>query len=61
MSTSVQQNVCNGVFYFLKVKQLFEQNQFYTTENSVGIMDGVDEGLFSWFTVNFLLGKIVYV
>jgi len=20
-------------------------------------MDGIDEGLFSWFTVNFLLGK----
>lgn len=22
-------------------------------------MDGIDEGLFSWFTVNFLLGNVL--
>jgi hypothetical protein len=24
-------------------------------------MDGIDEGLFSWFTVNFLLGKNIHL
>ncbi|XP_018901655.1 ectonucleoside triphosphate diphosphohydrolase 5 isoform X2 [Bemisia tabaci] len=31
---------------------------FLSTSNSVAIMDGRDEGLFSWFTVNFLMGKL---
>ncbi|XP_025410531.1 ectonucleoside triphosphate diphosphohydrolase 5 [Sipha flava] len=41
-----------------EVRLLFEHNPFYTNENSVAIMDGIDEGLFSWFTVNFLLDRL---
>ncbi|XP_060850177.1 ectonucleoside triphosphate diphosphohydrolase 5-like [Rhopalosiphum padi] len=41
-----------------EVIQLFKHNPFYTNENSVAIMDGIDEGLFSWFTVNFLLDRL---
>lgn len=39
------------------VKALFKRMPFLTNENSVEIMDGTDEGIMSWFTVNFLSGK----
>lgn len=35
-------------------RDLFSEIPFITNENSIGIMDGTDEGIFSWFTVNFL-------
>lgn len=38
-----------------EVRKLFKASPFLTNDNSVSIMDGSDEGLFSWFTVNFLL------
>lgn len=38
------------------VRELFKSTPFLTNDHSVSIMDGVDEGIFSWFTVNFLLG-----
>ncbi|KAF2365888.1 Nucleoside phosphatase GDA1/CD39 [Trinorchestia longiramus] len=41
-----------------EVNQLLQASEFYTTENSVGIMDGKDEGIFSWFTVNYLLDRV---
>lgn len=31
------------------------------TPRSVSIMDGIDEGLFSWFTINFLLGNLYHI
>lgn len=37
------------------LKELFKKTPFLTDENSIEIMDGTDEGIFSWFTVNFLL------
>lgn len=40
-----------------ETRKLFANSGFHVTEKSVSIMDGVDEGVFSWFTVNFLLGK----
>lgn len=40
------------------VRALFEKSLFHTTPDSVAIMDGVDEGIFSWFTVNFLLDRL---
>lgn len=40
------------------VRQMFEESPFRTNANSVAIMDGTDEGLFSWFNVNFLLDKL---
>lgn len=36
---------------------MIQESGFHAVDNAVGIMDGVDEGIFSWFTVNFLLGK----
>nr|CAD7424223.1 unnamed protein product [Timema monikensis] len=41
-----------------EVKKSFALSPFLTNDNSVTIMDGVDEGLFSWFTVNFLLDRL---
>ncbi|KAK7863329.1 hypothetical protein R5R35_009685 [Gryllus longicercus] len=41
-----------------EVSKLFANSPFHTTASSVGIMDGVDEGLFSWFTVNFLQDRL---
>ncbi|EEB20160.1 Ectonucleoside triphosphate diphosphohydrolase 5 precursor, putative [Pediculus humanus corporis] len=40
-----------------EAKNYIEKQEFKIREDSVGIMDGTDEGLLSWFTVNFLLGK----
>lgn len=39
------------------INDFIKKTPFLTGENSVEIMDGTDEGIFSWFTVNFLLGK----
>lgn len=40
---------------------MFEESGFMVTPRSVSIMDGIDEGLFSWFTINFLLGKSNFI
>lgn len=29
-----------------------------SNSNAVGIMDGKDEALYAWMTVNFLMGKL---
>lgn len=42
------------------MSDVIHSSGFLTNLDSVGIMDGVDEGIFSWFTVNFLLGKNTY-
>lgn len=42
------------------VKELFKRTPFLTGDESVAIMDGTDEGIFSWFTVNFLLELFNY-
>ncbi|CAG9854169.1 unnamed protein product [Phyllotreta striolata] len=39
------------------VKGVFKKSPFLTNDNAVEIMDGTDEGIFSWFTVNFLLER----
>lgn len=38
------------------VRDVFLVSGFAVKDDAVEIMDGVDEGIFSWFTVNFLLG-----
>lgn len=38
------------------IRDVFASSGFLTNENSVEIMDGTDEGIFSWITVNFLSG-----
>lgn len=42
------------------LKELFIKTPFLTDENSIEIMDGTDEGIFSWFTVNFLLSGYLW-
>lgn len=39
-------------------KVLAESGFRVPDENAVEVMDGTDEGIFSWFTVNFLLGTL---
>ncbi|XP_046382642.1 ectonucleoside triphosphate diphosphohydrolase 5-like isoform X2 [Ischnura elegans] len=41
-----------------EVRELCMSSPFHCFNSSVSIMDGVDEGLFSWFTVNFLLDRL---
>uniref|UniRef100_A0A1B6DXP7 nucleoside diphosphate phosphatase n=1 Tax=Clastoptera arizonana TaxID=38151 RepID=A0A1B6DXP7_9HEMI len=41
-----------------EVKKVFAASPFHTTASSVAIMDGADEGLFSWVNVNFLSDKL---
>ncbi|XP_014671865.1 PREDICTED: ectonucleoside triphosphate diphosphohydrolase 5-like [Priapulus caudatus] len=41
-----------------EVGNVFKQSPFLTDKSSVRIMDGIDEGIFSWFTVNFLIRKL---
>lgn len=38
-------------------RKLFQTSGFQVSRNSISIMDGTDEGIFSWFTVNFLLER----
>lgn len=39
-------------------KKFFNNSGFLVDNESVEIMDGVDEGIFAWFTVNFLLNHL---
>lgn len=39
-------------------EKLFANSGFLTSKKSVSIMEGTDEGIFSWFTVNFLLDRL---
>lgn len=38
-------------------RKLFQMSGFQIAKNSISIMEGRDEGIFSWFTVNFLLDR----
>lgn len=38
-------------------RDVLSKSGLLVDKEAVSIMDGVDEGLFSWFTVNFLLGN----
>ena len=40
-----------------ETKRVLNSSGFQVLEDSVSIMDGSDEGIFSWFTVNFLLER----
>lgn len=40
------------------IRELFQGSGFQVNEESVEIMHGSDEGIFSWFTINFLLGRL---
>lgn len=39
------------------VREVFKKSGYSVNNDAVEIMDGIDEGIYSWFTINFLLGK----
>ncbi|XP_027862871.1 ectonucleoside triphosphate diphosphohydrolase 6 isoform X1 [Xiphophorus couchianus] len=41
-----------------RVRALFQDSPFLSTEDSVSIMDGTDEGISAWITINFLTGGL---
>ncbi|CAG0917631.1 unnamed protein product [Notodromas monacha] len=41
-----------------EVRKVFYDSGYVVQPNAVDIMDGSDEGIFSWFTINFLSGKL---
>ncbi|KAG5674465.1 hypothetical protein PVAND_004435 [Polypedilum vanderplanki] len=41
-----------------KIREVFAQSGFLINDDSVEIMDGTDEGIFSWFTVNYLSNRL---
>lgn len=43
-----------------EVRDVFLRSSFLVKDDSVEILDGIDEGIYSWFTINFLLGKISF-
>uniref|UniRef100_A0A5F9CM42 nucleoside diphosphate phosphatase n=1 Tax=Oryctolagus cuniculus TaxID=9986 RepID=A0A5F9CM42_RABIT len=42
----------------LEVEEIFKKSPFLVPDDSVGIMDGSDEGILAWVTVNFLTGQL---
>lgn len=40
-----------------EVRDVFLRSGFLVKDDAVEILDGVDEGIYSWFTINFLLSK----
>lgn len=42
------------------VRDVFHKSGYIVSDNAVEIMDGIDEGIYSWFTINFLLGMLYY-
>uniref|UniRef100_UPI00358F56EE nucleoside diphosphate phosphatase ENTPD5 n=1 Tax=Myxine glutinosa TaxID=7769 RepID=UPI00358F56EE len=41
-----------------QMKKLFDYCPFNLPEDGIAIMDGIDEGIFSWMTINFLKGTL---
>ncbi|KAJ8269960.1 hypothetical protein GJAV_G00108710 [Gymnothorax javanicus] len=41
-----------------QVRQVFDESPFLIPNDSVGIMDGTNEGILAWVTVNFLTGHL---
>lgn len=39
-------------------RKIFDESGFLVTRDSVSIMEGADEGIFAWFTVNFLIDRL---
>uniref|UniRef100_A0A3Q1FWI8 nucleoside diphosphate phosphatase n=1 Tax=Acanthochromis polyacanthus TaxID=80966 RepID=A0A3Q1FWI8_9TELE len=40
-----------------EVRDVFDESPFFVPDNSVSIMNGANEGVLAWVTVNFLTGK----
>ncbi|PIO30325.1 hypothetical protein AB205_0109640 [Aquarana catesbeiana] len=41
-----------------EVRKVFNSSPFLVPENSVTILDGTDEGILAWISVNFLTGRL---
>ncbi|XP_035417878.1 ectonucleoside triphosphate diphosphohydrolase 6 [Cygnus atratus] len=41
-----------------KVKEIFQASPFFVRDNCVSIMNGTDEGISAWITINFLTGSL---
>ncbi|XP_014747409.1 PREDICTED: ectonucleoside triphosphate diphosphohydrolase 6 isoform X2 [Sturnus vulgaris] len=41
-----------------KVKEIFQASPFFVRDNCVSIMNGTDEGISAWITINFLTGRL---
>ncbi|XP_036448839.1 ectonucleoside triphosphate diphosphohydrolase 5 [Colossoma macropomum] len=41
-----------------EVKEVFDESPFFVPNNSVSIMNGTNEGVLAWVTVNFLTGHL---
>ncbi|XP_066172821.1 ectonucleoside triphosphate diphosphohydrolase 6 isoform X2 [Sylvia atricapilla] len=41
-----------------KVKEIFQASPFFVRDNCVSIMNGTDEGISAWITINFLTGML---
>ena len=52
---------CRNLYWPLQINELFKKYPFKLAADSVRIMEGNDEGIFSWFTVNFLNGKLTNI
>ena len=50
---------CTGLAadFSVQVQKLLHTYPFKMYDNPVSIMQGDDEGIFSWFTLNFLSGE----
>lgn len=40
------------------MERVLRSSPFLTNEDSASIMTGTDEGIFGWFTLNFLLDRL---
>uniref|UniRef100_A0A7M4EPE7 Ectonucleoside triphosphate diphosphohydrolase 6 n=1 Tax=Crocodylus porosus TaxID=8502 RepID=A0A7M4EPE7_CROPO len=41
-----------------KVKEIFQASPFFVRDDCVSIMNGTDEGVSAWITINFLTGNL---
>ncbi|XP_027757513.1 ectonucleoside triphosphate diphosphohydrolase 6 isoform X1 [Empidonax traillii] len=41
-----------------KVKEIFQASPFFVRDDCVSIMNGTDEGISAWITINFLTGRL---
>lgn len=54
LGTTESENLLNAV------RDAFVRSKFLIKDNSVEIMDGIDEGIYSWFAINMLTSTIFY-